>query len=149
MLFQSACLAAALLAAVPAARIAEPNLASAGGLVHAPCAEPALAVLLDLASEPVNSPTRREARDRLFREVVPGLRASGRGPTMSEARALLAGVGGYPCAGGELRLHEARLCGDAATVSLAAEVGGCSLFMRRRGARWEVLMVLGWTLGGG
>jgi hypothetical protein len=107
-----------------------------------------LSRLLDLASAPTNTPERRAARDRLFREHVPVLEDWGREPSPQEAAAILRGVGDYPCAARPLHLREARLLGETARVSVGGSRGGCTLLMRREPKGWRTLMALGWTVGG-
>ena len=108
-----------------------------------------LADLLAAGAAPANTPERLRARDALFRKVVPRLRVEGRPAAAAEEPALLAGVTGVPCAGGRLRLLEARVLGDAARVSVGGDSGGCTVLLRHAERGWEAVMPLGWTLGGG
>lgn len=106
----------------------------------------AVSSLLATASAPANSPTRREARDRLFREIVPRLEREGAPATPDDMTAMTWAMTGTPCAGAPLRVAEAQVLGEAARVRFAGSSGACSALLRRHGAGWELVMVLGWTL---
>lgn len=103
-------------------------------------------LLLAAATRPDNTAERRDARSRLFREVVPEIEASGLPASARDERGMLAALGDTPCAGGRLRIAQALVLGDAARVSIAGAGGGCSALMMRDGDAWRFVMILGWTL---
>ena len=133
----------------PACAEVPTTLAAAGATVladRAPALREELPALLEAASAPVNTPARREARDRLFHELVPQLGAIGKPTSTRDEAAMLSALGCFPCAGGALRVSSARVLDEAATVNIAGRSGGCSVLMRRDGDAWAFVMALGWTL---
>lgn len=127
-----------------AAAVAVARPASRVDAVTTPASD--VTALLEAASAPVDCPNRRDARSRLFAEVVPKLRAEGYPPSGDDSAFMLSALAGFPCAAGPLRITRADILGDAATVDVAGSRGGCSALMRRDGDGWRFVMILGWTL---
>jgi hypothetical protein len=103
--------------------------------------------MLVVAAQPDNSAERRDARSRLFHEVLPRIESSGLPASQDDARGMAAALGDMPCAGGKLRVDEALVLGDAARVRIAGTGGGgCSALLMRDGDGWRFVMILSWTL---
>ena len=124
------------------ASLVEPLRAPASGVADASEFDAAL----DAASAPVNTPARREARDFVFRGLVPLVETWGAPATTSEVASMMSALGSFPCSGGS-RTGTAHVLGDVARLSVAGRTGGgCSVLVRRDGATWRLVMALGWTL---
>lgn len=104
--------------------------------------------LLDTAAGHDNTAPRREARSRLFREVVPFVEASGRFANEHDEAVFMRALGRYPCATAPLRLVEGRSCGRLAVVTVGGAQGGCKMLLGRFGGDWRLVMPLSWTISG-